>query len=79
VRADWLTLERQLPPQAPLRQLPENIDKAARGGQDPAKLRGAPAVRRRPAERGGHGRRRADDAGQRQAFIESMVGASPPR
>ncbi len=52
--ADWLTLERQLPPEAPLRQLlAENIDKAARQlGKDPAKLPGraggsAPARARR--------------------------------
>lgn len=72
--ADWLTLEQQLPPQAPLRRLlAENIDKAARQlGKDPAKLPG-----RGPAPAGPS----ADDMAaaaqmtpeQRQAFIESMV------
>ena len=74
--ADWLTLERQLPPEAPLRQLlTENIDKAARQlGKDPAKL---------PGRAGGSAPAgpSADDMAaaaqmtpeQRQAFIESMV------
>lgn len=74
--ADWLTLEQQLPPQAPLRQLlAENIDKAARQlGKDPAKL---------PGRAGGSAPAgpNADDMAaaaqmspeQRQAFIESMV------
>jgi cytochrome c-type biogenesis protein CcmH len=77
---DWLTLERQLPPEAPLRPLlTENIDKAARQlGKDPAQLPGRTA--------GGSGGLApagpsADDMAaaaqmtpeQRQAFIESMV------
>jgi cytochrome c-type biogenesis protein CcmH len=73
---DWLTLEQQLPPEAPLRALlTENIDKAARQlGKDPAKLpgRGGSAAPAGPSE---------DDMAaaaqmtpeQRQAFIESMV------
>lgn len=73
---DWLTLERQLPPEAPLRRLlAENIDKAARQlGKDPAKL---------PGRAGGSAPAgpSADDMAaaaqmtpeQRQAFIESMV------
>jgi cytochrome c-type biogenesis protein CcmH len=76
--ADWLTLERQLPPQAPLRQLlSENIDKAARQlGKDPAKLPG-----RTVGRAGGSAGPSAEDMAaaeqmtpeQRQAFIESMV------
>jgi cytochrome c-type biogenesis protein CcmH len=76
--ADWLTLERQLPPEAPLRQLlAENIDKAARQlGKDPAKLPGRTAGRA-----GGAVGPSAEDMAaaeqmtpeQRQAFIESMV------
>ncbi|MBA4099378.1 MAG: c-type cytochrome biogenesis protein CcmI [Rhodospirillum sp.] len=72
--ADWLTLERQLPPEAPLRQLlADNIDKAARQlGKDPAKL---------PGRTGGSAGPSAEDMAaaeqmtpeQRQAFIESMV------
>jgi cytochrome c-type biogenesis protein CcmH len=72
--ADWLTLERQWPPEAPLRQLlSENIDKAARQlGKDPAKL---------PGRAGGAAGPSAEDMAaaeqmtpeQRQAFIESMV------
>ena len=72
--ADWLTLERQLPPEAPLRALlTENIDKAARQlGKDPAKL---------PGRAGGVAGPSAEDMAaaeqmtpeQRQAFIESMV------
>jgi cytochrome c-type biogenesis protein CcmH len=74
--ADWLTLERQLPPEAPLRRLlAENIDKAARQlGKDPAQL---------PGRAGGSAPAgpSADDMAaaaqmtpqQRQAFIESMV------
>src|SRR5262249_46656529 len=43
---DWLALERELPPAAPLRSvLADNIDKAARQlGKDPAKLRGRPVA-----------------------------------
>jgi len=77
--ADWLTLERQLPAEAPLRSLlAENIDKAARQlGKDPAKLPGRPAGRGGPAPAGPN----ADDMAaaaqmtpeERQAFIESMV------
>jgi cytochrome c-type biogenesis protein CcmH len=76
--ADWLTLERQLPPAAPLRQLlSENIDKAARQlGKDPAKLPG-----RTVGRAGGSAGPSAEDMAaaeqmtpeQRQAFIESMV------
>src|SRR5688572_10123398 len=76
--ADWLTLERQLPPEAPLRQLlAENIDKAARQlGKDPAKLPG-----RTVGRAGGAVGPSAEDMAaaeqmtpeQRQAFIESMV------
>ena len=72
--ADWLTLERQLPPEAPLRQLlADNIDKAARQlGKDPAKL---------PGRTGGSAGPSAEDMAaaeqmtpeQRQAFIESIV------
>jgi cytochrome c-type biogenesis protein CcmH len=75
--ADWLTLERQLPPEAPLRQLlTDNIDKAARQlGKDPEKLPG------RTAGRGAAPGPSAEDMAaaaqmtpeQRQAFIESMV------
>ena len=75
--ADWLTLERQLPPEAPLRQLlTQNIDQAARQlGKDPAKLPG------RTVGRGAAPGPSADDMAaaeqmtpeQRQAFIESMV------
>ncbi len=75
---DWLTLEQQLPAEAPLRRLlTENIDKAARQlGKDPAKLPGRTAGRA-----GGSAGPSAEDmaaAGQmtpeqRQAFIESMV------
>jgi cytochrome c-type biogenesis protein CcmH len=73
---DWLTLERQLPAEAPLRALvTENIDKAARQlGKDPAKLPGRFAGANGPGPS-------ADDMAaaaqmspeQRQAFIESMV------
>jgi cytochrome c-type biogenesis protein CcmH len=76
--ADWLTLERQLPPEAPLRQLlAENIDKASRQlGKDPAKLPG-----RTVGRAGGAVGPSAEDMAaaeqmtpeQRQAFIESMV------
>src|SRR5688572_28046905 len=76
--ADWLTLERQLPPEAPLRQLlTENIDEAARRlGKDPAKLPG-----RTVGRAGGSAGPSAEDMAaaeqmtpeQRQAFIESMV------
>jgi cytochrome c-type biogenesis protein CcmH len=75
--ADWLTLERQLPPEAPLRRLlAENIDKAARQlGKDPAKLPG------RTAGRGAAPGPSTEDMAaaaqmtpeERQAFIESMV------
>lgn len=73
---DWLALERQLPPEAPLRGLvADNIDKAARQlGKDPAKLpgRAGGAVTAGPS---------AEDMAaasqmspeQRQAFIEGMV------
>ncbi len=73
---DWLTLERQLPPAAPLRGLlAENIEKAARQlGKDPTKLPG------RAARPGASGPTDEDVAAaaqmspeQRQAFIESMV------
>jgi cytochrome c-type biogenesis protein CcmH len=74
---DWLTLEQQLPPEAPLRRLlTENIDKAAgQLGKDPATLPG------RTAGRGGSVGPSAEDMAaaaqmtpeQRQAFIESMV------
>jgi cytochrome c-type biogenesis protein CcmH len=75
---DWLTLEQQLPPEAPLRRLlTENIDKAARQlGKDPAKLPGRTVGRAGVAA----GPSAEDMAGaeqmtpeQRQAFIESMV------
>ena len=75
---DWLTLEQQLPPEAPLRRLlTENIDKAARQlGKDPAKLPG-----RTVGRAGGSAGPSAEDMAaaaqmtpeQRQAFIESMV------
>jgi cytochrome c-type biogenesis protein CcmH len=78
--ADWLTLERQLPPEAPLRQLlAENIDKAARQlGKDPAKLLGRTVGRAGGSAPPGPS---AEDMAaaeqmtpeQRQAFIESMV------
>ena len=74
--ADWLTLERQLPPQAPLRQLlSENIDKAARQlGKDPAKLPGR-AGGSAPAGPNPEDMAAAEQMTpeQRQAFIESMV------
>jgi len=74
--ADWLTLERQLPPQAPLRQLlSENIDKAARQlGKDPAKLPGR-AGGSAPAGPNAEDMAAAEQMTpeQRQAFIESMV------
>jgi cytochrome c-type biogenesis protein CcmH len=73
---DWLTLERQLPPEAPLRALlADNIDKAARQlGKDPAKLPGRAAATGKPGPS-------AEDMAaaaqmspeERQAFIESMV------
>ncbi len=75
---DWLTLEQQLPPEAPLRRLlTENIDKAAQQlGKDPAKLPG-----RTVGRAGGSAGPSAEDMAaaaqmtpeQRQAFIESMV------
>ena len=78
--ADWLTLERQLPPEAPLRALlAENIDKAAQQlGKDPAKLPGRTAARGVGSVPPGPS---AEDMAaaeqmmpeQRQAFIESMV------
>jgi cytochrome c-type biogenesis protein CcmH len=75
---DWLGLERELPPEAPLRPLlAENIDKAARQlGKDPAKLAG------RAADTAGAGAGpSAEDMAnaaqmspeQRQQFIEGMV------
>src|SRR5262245_10885391 len=53
---DWLALEQQLPPEAPLRRLlAENIDKAARQlGKDPAKL---PRSEERRVGKGGGWRR----------------------
>jgi cytochrome c-type biogenesis protein CcmH len=78
--ADWLTLEWQLPPAAPLRGLlAENIDRAARElGKDPAKLPGR--VAGRAGASGAPGPDAEDMAAaaqmspeQRQAFIESMV------
>jgi cytochrome c-type biogenesis protein CcmH len=78
--ADWMTLEQQLPPEAPLRQLlAENIDKAARQlGKDPAKLPGRTVGRAGGSAPPGPS---AEDMAaaeqmtpeQRQAFIESMV------
>lgn len=75
---DWLTLEQELPAEAPLRRLlTENIDKAARQlGKDPAKLPG-----RTVGRAGGSAGPSAEDMAaaeqmtpeQRQAFIESMV------
>jgi len=75
---DWLTLERELPAEAPLRSLlTENIDKAARQlGKDPAKLPG-----RFAGTGSGNAGPSAEDMAaaaqmspeQRQAFIESMV------
>ncbi len=72
---DWLALERDLPPEAPLRAMvTDNIDKAAqRLGKDPAKLRGSVAA--------GPAGPTADELAaaaqmspqERQAFIESMV------
>ncbi len=74
--ADWLTLERQLPPEAPLRALlTENIDKAARQlGKDPAKLPGR-AGGSAPAGPSAEDMAAAEQMTpeQRQAFIESMV------
>lgn len=75
---DWLTLERDLPAEAPLRSLiTENIDKAARQlGKDPAKLPG----RFTAAGGSGAGPSAEDMAAaaqmtpeQRQQFIASMV------
>ena len=78
---DWLTLERDLPADAPMRALvTENIDKAARQlGKDPTKLPGrfAGMDNSGPSAPGPS----ADDMAaaaqmspeQRQAFIESMV------
>jgi len=74
--ADWLTLERQLPPEAPLRLLlSENIDKAARQlGKDPAKLPGR-AGGSAPSGPSSEDMAAAEQMTpeQRQAFIESMV------
>jgi cytochrome c-type biogenesis protein CcmH len=76
---DWLTLERQLPAESPLRPLlAENIDKAARQlGKDPAKLPGRIAGRGGAAPPGPSEQDMAAAAQmtpeQRQAFIESMV------
>jgi len=71
---DWLALERDLPPAAPLRQtLAQNIDQAARDlGKDPAKL---------PGRSDGAGGPSAEDMAaaaqmspeEREAFIRSMV------
>lgn len=74
--ADWLTLERQLPPGAPLGQLlAENIDTAARQlGKDPAKLpgrAGAAAPAGPSADEMAAAAQMTPE--QRQAFIESMV------
>jgi cytochrome c-type biogenesis protein CcmH len=75
---DWLALERELPPEAPLRPLlADNIDKAARQlGKDPAKLAGRTAG----AGNAGAGPSAEDMANaaqmspeQRQQFIEGMV------
>ncbi len=72
---DWLALERDLPPEAPLRQaLAENIDKAARGlGKDPATLPG----RAGSAQPGPTSEDMANAAQmspeERDAFIRSMV------
>jgi cytochrome c-type biogenesis protein CcmH len=73
---DWLALERDLPPAAPLRQaLAENIDKAARNlGKDPATLPGRAAGAPQPGPS-------SDDMAaaaqmtpeERDAFIRSMV------
>jgi cytochrome c-type biogenesis protein CcmH len=72
--ADWLTLERQLPPEAPLRRLlAENIDKAARQlGKDPAKLPGRGPLPPGPSEEDMANAAQMTPE-QRQAFIESMV------
>jgi cytochrome c-type biogenesis protein CcmH len=73
---DWLALEGQLPPEAPLRALlTENIDKAARQlGKDPATLPGR-ATGSGTAGPSGEDMAAAAQmsAEQRQAFIESMV------
>ena len=71
---DWLTLERQLPPEAPLRRLlAENIDKAARQlGKDPAKLPGRGPPPPGPSEEDTANAAQMTPE-QRQAFIESMV------
>jgi len=72
---DWLTLERDLPADAPMRALvTENIDKAARQlGKDPTRLPGrfnaAPPA---PSE-GDMAAAAQMSPEQRQAFIESMV------
>ena len=74
--ADWLMLERQLPAEAPLRQLlTENIDKAARQlGKDPAKLPGR-AGGSAPSGPSSEDMAAAEQMTpeQRQALIESMV------
>jgi cytochrome c-type biogenesis protein CcmH len=71
---DWLTLERQLPAEAPLRRLlAENIDKAARQlGKDPAKLPGRGPLPPGPSEEDMANAAQMTPE-QRQAFIESMV------
>ncbi len=71
---DWLTLERQLPPEAPLRRLlAENIDKAARQlGKDPANLPGRGPPPPGPSEEDMANAAQMTPE-QRQAFIESMV------
>jgi len=81
--ADWLALERDMPPDLPWRgDLAQNIDRVARDlGKDPASLPGrAPATDAAPGPRQAGAPSEADinaasqmsDA-DRQAFIESMV------
>ncbi|WP_119303843.1 c-type cytochrome biogenesis protein CcmI [Dongia deserti] len=73
---DWLALEGQLPPNAPLRGLvTDNIDKAARQlGKDPATLpgRAAGAAPAGPSAEDMAAAARMSPE-ERQAFIESMV------
>lgn len=85
---DWLALEQQLPPEAPLRGLvAENIEKAAQQlGKDPAKLPGRVARGGSAGPSGGSGSGPNSEPStedmaaaaqmspeERQAFIESMV------
>jgi cytochrome c-type biogenesis protein CcmH len=71
---DWLGLERQLPPDGPLRALlAENIDKAARQlGKDPAKLPGRAATSGGPTQEDMAAAAQMSPEERRQ-FIEGMV------